>query len=164
MCQGHIWQDGFATGELTADMYQDVQPAMAAWVSQGLKTYIYSSGSREAQRNLFGHTKDGDLRGLISGFFDTKSGSKVCDCSCAKSASAGQLIPILWIVLLLTPVHWMAHAVSVECRPSCQTSLQVAIGHVTKPNHEMPDYFLAHRLNVAVTRTLPYHWELTSHR
>ncbi|KAL3130630.1 hypothetical protein ABBQ38_008024 [Trebouxia sp. C0009 RCD-2024] len=75
--QGHIWQEGFAKGELTADLYEDVQPAMAGWVSQGIKIYIYSSGSREAQRNLFGHSKDGDLRGLLSGFFDTSSGSKV---------------------------------------------------------------------------------------
>lgn len=127
MSQGHIWQEGFATGELTADMYQDVQPAMAAWVSQGLKTYIYSSGSREAQRNLFGHTKDGDLRGLISGFFDTKSGSKVCDCPCAESASAGQLSPTLWFVQSLIPLHSMVHAVIIGCHLSCQTSLQLAI-------------------------------------
>ncbi|KAA6421349.1 MAG: putative bifunctional methylthioribulose-1-phosphate dehydratase enolase-phosphatase E1 1-like [Trebouxia sp. A1-2] len=75
--QGHIWQEGFATGELTADLFHDVQPAMAAWVSQGLKTYIYSSGSRQAQKNLFGYTSMGDLRGLLSGFFDTSSGAKV---------------------------------------------------------------------------------------
>ena len=90
MSQGHIWQEGFATGALTADMYEDVQPAMAAWVRQGLRTYIYSSGSREAQRNLFGHTKNGDLRGLLSGFFDTKSGSKVCDYCCAEGCSVQQ--------------------------------------------------------------------------
>lgn len=126
--QGHIWQDGFATGELTADMYQDVQPAMAAWVSQGLKTYIYSSGSREAQRNLFGHTKDGDLRGLISGFFDTKAGSKVCDCSCAKKRFYWQLGPNLQFVHLLIPVHSMAHAVIIGCLSSISsTLLQVAI-------------------------------------
>lgn len=83
LCQGHIWQEGFAKGELTADLYEDVQPAMAGWVSQGIKIYIYSSGSREAQRNLFGHSKDGDLRGLLSGFFDTSSGSKVWGGSCA---------------------------------------------------------------------------------
>ena len=91
--QGHIWQEGFATGALTAEMYEDVQPAMAAWVSGGLKTYIYSSGSREAQRNLFGHTKNGDLRGLLSGFFDTTSGGKVCGCCCAEAALADQLCP-----------------------------------------------------------------------
>ncbi len=50
---------------------------MAAWVSQGLKTYIYSSGSRQAQKNLFAYTSMGDLRGLLSGFFDTSSGAKV---------------------------------------------------------------------------------------
>lgn len=77
LLQGHIWQEGFASGELTADLYDDVQPAMADWVSQGLKTYIYSSGSRQAQKNLFTYTQAGDLRGLLSGFFDTTSGLKV---------------------------------------------------------------------------------------
>ena len=71
-----MWEEGFANGELTAELYGDVQPAMAAWVSQGLKTYIYSSGSRQAQKNLFAFTKSGDLRGLLSGYFDTTSGVK----------------------------------------------------------------------------------------
>lgn len=75
--QGHIWEEGFAKGDLKAELYEDVQPALASWVSKGLKTYIYSSGSRQAQKNLFAHTKSGDLRHLISGFFDTTSGLKV---------------------------------------------------------------------------------------
>lgn len=44
----------------------------------GLKTYIYSSGSREAQRLLFAHTsKHGDIRSHLSGYFDTAIGPKV---------------------------------------------------------------------------------------
>lgn len=75
--QGHVWEEGFANGDLKADLYPDVQPALASWVSRGLKTYIYSSGSRQAQKNLFAHTETGDLRPLLSGFFDTTSGLKV---------------------------------------------------------------------------------------
>ena len=55
-------------------------PALLQWHQQGIKTYIYSSGSREAQRLLFAHTADGDLRPHLSGFFDTLIGSKVCTC------------------------------------------------------------------------------------
>uniref|UniRef100_A0A453K1B2 Uncharacterized protein n=1 Tax=Aegilops tauschii subsp. strangulata TaxID=200361 RepID=A0A453K1B2_AEGTS len=41
-----------------------------------LQVYIYSSGSREAQRLLFGHTSYGDLRQFLCGFFDTTTGNK----------------------------------------------------------------------------------------
>lgn len=39
-----------------------------------LKVYIYSSGSRLAQRLLFGYTNYGDLRKYLCGFFDTTVG------------------------------------------------------------------------------------------
>uniref|UniRef100_A0A453E124 Enolase-phosphatase E1 n=1 Tax=Aegilops tauschii subsp. strangulata TaxID=200361 RepID=A0A453E124_AEGTS len=42
-----------------------------------LQSYIYSSGSREAQRLIFGNTADhGDLRRYLSAFFDTNVGGK----------------------------------------------------------------------------------------
>ncbi len=78
--QGHIWHGGFASGALQAKMYPDVAPALARWHSMGIKTYIYSSGSREAQNNLFGHTTAGDLRPYLCGFFDTTAGPKVSSC------------------------------------------------------------------------------------
>jgi methylthioribulose 1-phosphate dehydratase/enolase-phosphatase E1 len=39
--------------------------------------YIYSSGSRQAQRLIFGHSDCGDLRPLLSGYFDTNVGGKM---------------------------------------------------------------------------------------
>ena len=75
--QGHIWHSGFASGALKAELFRDVPDALAEWRRMGLKTYIYSSGSREAQRDLFGHTTVGDLRPYLCGFFDTASGPKV---------------------------------------------------------------------------------------
>ena len=75
--QGDIWAGGFASGALVADLYRDVPDALAEWRARGVKTYIYSSGSRRAQRDLFGHTAAGDLRPYLSGFFDTSSGAKV---------------------------------------------------------------------------------------
>ncbi|KAG1666539.1 hypothetical protein FOA52_014436 [Chlamydomonas sp. UWO 241] len=42
----------------------------------GLKTFIYSSGLREAQRLFFEHSQVGDMRPYLCGFFDTTSGPK----------------------------------------------------------------------------------------
>lgn len=75
--QGHIWRDGYASGELRCELFRDVPDALAVWRNQGIKTYIYSSGSRQAQKDLFAHTTVGDLRPYIYGFFDTTAGSKV---------------------------------------------------------------------------------------
>lgn len=49
---------------------------MVEWRNAGIKTYIYSSGSREAQRLFFEHSQAGDLRPFLCGFFDTSSGPK----------------------------------------------------------------------------------------
>ena len=75
--QGHIWREGFASGELRAELFRDVPDALARWRNQGIKTYIYSSGSRQAQRDLFAFTTVGDLRPYLYGFFDTTSGIKI---------------------------------------------------------------------------------------
>ncbi|KAL3680468.1 hypothetical protein R1sor_023424 [Riccia sorocarpa] len=74
--QGHIWRVGFEKGELQGALYDDVPVALAEWHKMGTKTYIYSSGSREAQRLLFGNTKHGDLRRYLCGYFDTTTGPK----------------------------------------------------------------------------------------
>ncbi|CAK9868224.1 unnamed protein product [Sphagnum jensenii] len=74
--QGHIWRVGYEQGELHGEFFDDVPEALAAWHASGNKTYIYSSGSREAQRLIFGNTKYGDLRQYLSGFFDTTIGNK----------------------------------------------------------------------------------------
>jgi enolase-phosphatase E1 len=71
--QGRIWAHGFAVGDLTAPVFPDVIPALRAWRAAGLSLYIYSSGSIDAQRAWFGHTAEGDLRSLLSGYFDTEN-------------------------------------------------------------------------------------------
>lgn len=79
--QGLIWREGFRCGDLVADLYSDVPGALADWKDAGIKTYIFSSGSREAQKNLFSATKAGDLRPYLCGFFDTTSGPKTEQCA-----------------------------------------------------------------------------------
>ncbi|XP_051227038.2 probable bifunctional methylthioribulose-1-phosphate dehydratase/enolase-phosphatase E1 isoform X1 [Lolium perenne] len=74
--QGHIWRTGFESKELHGVVFEDVPGALKDWQSHGVKVYIYSSGSREAQRLLFGHSSHGDLRQYLCGFFDTTTGNK----------------------------------------------------------------------------------------
>ncbi|CAN1845504.1 Probable bifunctional methylthioribulose-1-phosphate dehydratase/enolase-phosphatase E1 [Linum perenne] len=74
--QGHIWRTGFQNNELKGVVYDDVPEALKSWHALGIKTYIYSSGSRLAQRLIFGNTTAGDLRQFLSGFFDTNVGAK----------------------------------------------------------------------------------------
>ncbi|CAH2070046.1 unnamed protein product, partial [Thlaspi arvense] len=74
--QGHIWRTGFECNELKSVVFEDVAEALQKWHSSGIKVYIYSSGSRLAQRLLFGNTNYGDLRKYLSGFFDTTIGNK----------------------------------------------------------------------------------------
>jgi enolase-phosphatase E1 len=75
--QGMIWRSGYESGRLRAHVYQDAVQALRKWHAGGMKLYVYSSGSVEAQRLLFSHTSDGDLTPLFSGYFDTTFGSKL---------------------------------------------------------------------------------------
>ncbi|XP_021983845.1 probable bifunctional methylthioribulose-1-phosphate dehydratase/enolase-phosphatase E1 1 isoform X1 [Helianthus annuus] len=74
--QGHIWRTGFEKNELKGVVFDDVPGALEKWHACGIKVYIYSSGSRLAQRLLFGYTDYGDLRNYLCGFFDTTVGNK----------------------------------------------------------------------------------------
>nr|XP_048321433.1 probable bifunctional methylthioribulose-1-phosphate dehydratase/enolase-phosphatase E1 isoform X3 [Ziziphus jujuba var. spinosa] len=74
--QGHIWRTGYENNELEGVVFEDVPEALERWHNLGIKVYIYSSGSRLAQRLIFGKTNYGDLRKYLSGFFDTTVGNK----------------------------------------------------------------------------------------
>lgn len=74
--QGHIWRTGYENNELQGVVFEDVPEALKKWHANGIKVYIYSSGSREAQRLIFGNTAYGDLRKYLCGFFDTTVGNK----------------------------------------------------------------------------------------
>jgi len=74
--QGLIWAQGYAAGELKGHVYDDTPVALRRWHAQGRKLYVYSSGSVDAQKLIFGHTDHGDLTPLFSGYFDTRVGGK----------------------------------------------------------------------------------------
>ncbi|KAF8391331.1 hypothetical protein HHK36_023635 [Tetracentron sinense] len=74
--QDHIWRTGFQNNELEGVVFEEVPEALERWHASGIKEYVYSSGSREAQRLIFGNSNHGDLRKYLCGFFDTTVGNK----------------------------------------------------------------------------------------
>jgi len=75
--QGHIWRKGYAEGKISGHLYDDVPIAFKRWKENNKIICIYSSGSVEAQKLLFGHSKFGDLMPFISDYFDTRIGPKI---------------------------------------------------------------------------------------
>ncbi len=74
--QGMIWKEGFETGVYQGHVYKDVPGCLKQWTQQGLGLGIYSSGSVQAQKLLFGHSVAGDLTPYFSHYFDTQVGGK----------------------------------------------------------------------------------------
>ncbi|KFF70381.1 haloacid dehalogenase [Pectobacterium brasiliense] len=74
--QGIIWRSGYRNGDFQGHLYPEVATQLAAWQQQGLRLYVYSSGSVEAQQLLFGYSNAGDMRPLFSDYFDTRVGAK----------------------------------------------------------------------------------------
>lgn len=60
--QGLIWHNAFTAGAIRAQIFPDVPHALQTFSASGIKTYIYSSGSRQAQSDCFGHA-------VVSSFF-----------------------------------------------------------------------------------------------
>jgi enolase-phosphatase E1 len=86
--QGLIWRQGYADGQLKGHLWPDVAGCLRAWAAAGVTLAVYSSGSVEAQRDLFGHSEAGDLTPLLAGFFDTRIGAKREAASYAAIAAA----------------------------------------------------------------------------
>ena len=74
--QGMVWEQGYAAGQLKGHVYPDAAQALEAWHQQGYRLFVYSSGSIQAQKLIFGCSEAGDLSPLFSGYFDTTSGAK----------------------------------------------------------------------------------------
>lgn len=74
--QGMIWKQAYTAGHFTAHIYADAVDALRYWHQQGLKLYVYSSGSVAAQKLFFRYSVFGDLTPLFSGYFDTVTGGK----------------------------------------------------------------------------------------
>ena len=88
--QGRIWEAGYRGGELQGkgEVYPDVRPALERWRDAGITIAIFSSGSIQAQHNLFANTTAGDLSSFLSGYFDTTTGPKRAAASYRQIAAA----------------------------------------------------------------------------
>ncbi|MGH8376275.1 MAG: acireductone synthase [Pseudomonas sp.] len=74
--QGMVWEQGYLAGRLKGHVYPDAVEALKRWHQDGFQLFVYSSGSIQAQRLIFGCSEAGDLTPLFSGYFDTTSGPK----------------------------------------------------------------------------------------
>jgi enolase-phosphatase E1 len=74
--QGYIWKKGYEEGKIKGHVYDDVVDALEEWVAQGITIAVYSSGSVQAQKLIFGYSEHGDLTPYFSNYFDTKMGGK----------------------------------------------------------------------------------------
>jgi enolase-phosphatase E1 len=97
--QGMIWEQGYADGALRGQVYPDVAPHLRAWAARGVRAFTFSSGSIQAQRLIFGHSTDGDLSGLVAGFFDTRIGAKR-DPDTYMRLAIGMTLPTLAVAFL----------------------------------------------------------------
>ncbi|UVL36523.1 MULTISPECIES: acireductone synthase [unclassified Pseudomonas] len=74
--QGMVWAQGYHAGQLKGHVYPDAVEALQRWHAAGYQLFVYSSGSIQAQKLIFGCSEAGDLTPLFSGYFDTTSGPK----------------------------------------------------------------------------------------
>ncbi|VEF10127.1 2,3-diketo-5-methylthio-1-phosphopentane phosphatase [Pseudomonas fluorescens] len=74
--QGMVWAQGYEAGQLKGHVYPDAVEALRRWHASGYQQFVYSSGSIQAQKLIFGCSEAGDLTPLFNGYFDTTSGPK----------------------------------------------------------------------------------------
>lgn len=91
--QGMIWEQGYRHRDFTGHVYADAARHLAQWHARGLKLYVFSSGSVQAQKLIFGYSDCGDLTPLFSSYFDTAIGAKREPASYAAISAAIELAP-----------------------------------------------------------------------
>jgi enolase-phosphatase E1 len=91
--QGHMWEEGYRSGELAGEMFEDVPRALKRWREQRIDTGVFSSGSVLAQKLLFRHSTAGDLTPFLKWHFDTSVGVKTDAGSYAKIATLMEAPP-----------------------------------------------------------------------
>lgn len=74
--QGAIWVWGYRSRAIVGHVYPDVVPMLTLWQRYRIPVAIYSSGSIQAQKLLFGHSVFGDLCPYLAAHFDTTTGPK----------------------------------------------------------------------------------------
>ncbi|MBS4727131.1 acireductone synthase [Mycobacterium sp. SM1] len=68
--QGLICAEGFRSGVLHGEFFDDVAPALRRWHDADIALYVFSSGSVRNQQDWFTYARGEELASLISGWFD----------------------------------------------------------------------------------------------
>jgi enolase-phosphatase E1 len=130
--QGMVWRQGFESGALRGHLWPDVAPCLRAWARAGIALRIYSSGSVEAQKLLFGHSEAGDLTPILSGYDDTRTGPKREAGSYAAIARAAGFAP--GGMLFLSDIAEELDAAAAAGMRTCQL-VRPGDGTVATPRH-----------------------------
>src|SRR6185295_20862 len=129
--QGKIWRQGYESGALKSQVFEDVKPAFERWRERGLRISIFSSGSVLAQQLLFAHTEVGDLTPFIDSYFDTKIGKK------GEAESYRRIAEIMGLepdeILFVSDVVAELKAAS---EAGMKTSLSIRPGNAPQPDAE----------------------------
>jgi enolase-phosphatase E1 len=128
--QGEIWREGYRSGELHGEVFDDVAPALQRWQDKGIDVRIFSSGSILAQRLLFSTTSAGDLTKFLRGYFDTTTGPKNDPTSYRQIADAFGVSPPE--ILFLSDV---TRELDAARSGGMQTLLCVRPGNHAQPKH-----------------------------
>jgi len=131
--QGKIWLEGYESGELHGEVFQDVPPALERWRRRQVDVRIFSSGSVLAQRLLFSNTAAGDLTRWIRGNFDTTTGPKHDPASYSRIAALFGIPPA--DILFISDV---TRELDAARSAGMQTRLCVRPGNHPQPPHEHP--------------------------
>lgn len=123
--QGKIWKEGYESGELKSEIFEDVPRAFERWKAEGKTIAIYSSGSRLAQKLLFKYTDKGDLTPFISEYFDTNVGGKR-EVESYRQIAYGKSFPQVEKFLFISDV---AQELDAAKRAGFQTMLAVRSGN-----------------------------------
>lgn len=133
--QGHMFREAYKTGKVQGEVYDDVVDALKKLKKSDRSVYVYSSGSVEAQKLLFGYSEKGDLQEYISGYFDTTTGEKTAKESYSKiigeiGVSAGEAL--------------FLNDATREAAPAREAGLRVAVvvreGNTALTTEEQADY------------------------
>jgi enolase-phosphatase E1 len=125
--QGMVWKSGYEAGDYRAHVYPEVPARLREWKTQGLRLYVYSSGSVQAQKLFFRYSEAGDLTPLFDGWFDTEVGGK---------RERGSYLRIAESIGLPPPAILFLSDVAEELDAARDTGMQTT--QVCRPSTECP--------------------------
>lgn len=134
--QGMIWQHGYERGDFKSHVYSDAADYLRRWHDRGLRLYVYSSGSVQAQKLIFGYSVEGDLTPFFSDYFDTRVGGK------REACSYGNILDSLGVaadtVLFLSDVEEELVAAEAVGMHTCLLVRDEGAGSQTQPAAHRP--------------------------